>query len=61
MTKDGKEIAMNDMTGMNADLVRELLPDLAFERFGELERDVIEGRGHTGQASVVQAIGRRVG
>ena len=45
---------------LTADLVRELLPDLAFERCEELERDVIEGRGHTGQASVVQAIGRRV-
>ena len=45
---------------LTADLVRELLPDLAFERCEELEREVIEGRGHTGQASVVQAIGRRV-
>ena len=46
---------------LTADLLRDLLPDLTFERCEELERKVVEGRGHSGQSAVVQAIGRWVG
>jgi len=43
-----------------ADLRGELT-DLAFVHAAELEREVIEGRYHTGRASVVQVIARRPG
>ena len=45
---------------MTLDLLREELPGLVFEREREVERDVVEGRYHTGLASVVQVIARRV-
>ena len=35
------------------------LPDLTFSHLAELEREVIEGRFHTGIGSVVQAIGTK--
>lgn len=44
---------------LTAELVRQSFPNLAFERCQEIEREVIEGSGHTGLAAVVQAIGRR--
>ncbi len=39
-------------------LLREL-PNLEFSHLVEIEREVVEGTYHTGQASVVQAIGHR--
>ena len=45
---------------MTLDLLREELPGLVFELEREVERDVVEGRYHTGLASVVQVIARRV-
>jgi SAM-dependent methyltransferase len=39
--------------------LRDELPGLVFEVARETERDVIEGRFHTGRASVVQVVARR--
>lgn len=39
--------------------LREELAGLDLEHAAELERDVIEGSGHTGRASVVQVVARR--
>ena len=44
---------------MSLDDLREELAGLEFERAEELERSVLEGRYHTGEASVVQIIGRK--
>ncbi len=44
---------------MTLELLRAELPGLVFERAREIERDVIEGRYHTGRASVVQLVARR--
>lgn len=44
---------------VTADMLREELAGLQFLRLEELEREVIEGRGHTGPASVVQLIARK--
>ena len=40
-------------------LLREDFAGLALERLEEVERDVVEGRLHTGRAAVVQLLGRR--
>lgn len=40
-------------------LLRAELPGLEFVHAAELERDVIEGGGHTGRAAVVQVVARR--
>ena len=39
--------------------IRSQLEGLSFERFEEIERDVVEGRYHTGRAAVLQVVGRR--
>ncbi|MGD9388135.1 MAG: SAM-dependent methyltransferase, partial [Gammaproteobacteria bacterium] len=44
---------------VTADMLRDELPGLQFLRLEELEREVIEGRGHTGLSSVVQLIARK--
>ena len=44
---------------MSEAILRDELPGLEFEHLAELEREVIEGRGHTGTGAVVQAIARR--
>jgi hypothetical protein len=44
---------------MTAALLREELVGLDFEIMRELERDVIEGGGHTGRGAVVQVLARR--
>lgn len=44
---------------VTADMLREELSGLEFLHLEELEREVIEGRGHTGLSSVVQAIARK--
>ncbi|NGP53509.1 class I SAM-dependent methyltransferase [Thioalkalivibrio sp. XN8] len=44
---------------VTADMLREELAGLEFLHLEELEREVIEGRGHTGLSSVVQAIARK--
>lgn len=41
--------------------LRAELPDLEFPVGRELERDVIEGSGHTGRAATVQILARRAG
>lgn len=41
------------------ELLRAELPGLDFVHGAELERDVIEGGGHTGRAAVVQVVARR--
>lgn len=41
---------------MNRELLRAEIPGLSFRHLQELERDVIEGEGHTGHAAVVQVI-----
>lgn len=43
-----------------AALLRAELSGLQFAHLQELERDVIEGQGHTGRAAVVQLVGRNV-
>lgn len=43
------------------DDIRGELSGLEFERFAEIERAVVEGRGHTGDAAVLQIIGRKPG
>lgn len=44
---------------MTTDIAHRTFPDLTFEHCEELERDVIEGIGHTGRAAVLQVIARR--
>jgi SAM-dependent methyltransferase len=44
---------------MTAAQLREELAGLEFEILRELERDVIEGGGHTGRGAVVQVLARR--
>ena len=44
---------------LTADLLRAEIPGLEFLYIEELEREVIEGTGHTGLASVVQLIARK--
>lgn len=44
---------------MSAETLRAEFPGIEFERLVELEREVIEGSGHTGTGAVVQAIGIR--
>jgi len=44
---------------VTADMLRDELPGLQFLRLEELEREVIEGRGHTGLSAVVQLIARK--
>lgn len=44
---------------MTADKIRQELPNLEPVLLREVERDVSEGQGHTGMASVVQLIARR--
>ena len=41
---------------MTADILRETFLDLEIESLEELERDVVEGSGHTGHAAVVQLL-----
>ena len=45
---------------MTLDGLREELVDLEFQISRELERDVIEGTGHTGRGAVVQILARRL-
>jgi SAM-dependent methyltransferase len=44
---------------MTAAQLREELVGLEFEIIRELEREVVEGGGHTGRGAVVQVLGRR--
>lgn len=44
---------------VTADLLRREIPGLEFLHLEELERDIVEGRGHTGPASVVQLLARK--
>lgn len=44
---------------MTESIARQTFPELEFERCEELQRDVIEGSGHTGRAAVLQVIARR--
>ncbi len=44
---------------MTKDIARATFPELEFEHCEELERDVVEGSGHTGRAAVLQVIARR--
>jgi SAM-dependent methyltransferase len=46
---------------MTADALRQELAGLEFEVCREVERDVVEGRFHSGRAAVVQVLGRRPG
>ncbi|MCB9395517.1 MAG: class I SAM-dependent methyltransferase [Acidimicrobiaceae bacterium] len=46
---------------MTVEALRRELEGLEFEHAAELEREVIEGAGHSGMASVVQVIARRPG
>ncbi|MFN8023433.1 MAG: methyltransferase domain-containing protein [Acidimicrobiales bacterium] len=46
---------------MTLDALRVELDGLEFEYGAELEREVIEGAGHTGMASVVQVVARKPG
>jgi SAM-dependent methyltransferase len=41
---------------MDREILRSEIPGLSFRHLQELEREVIEGEGHTGHAAVVQAI-----
>jgi hypothetical protein len=41
---------------MNLDILREELDGLVFQHAVELQRDVIEGRFHTGKGAVVQMV-----
>ena len=45
---------------MTLDGLREELVDLEFQIARELERDVIEGTGHTGRGAVVQILARKL-
>ena len=49
---------MADMM-MSKEILKEEIPGLSFRYLLETERDVSEGRGHTGHAAVVQAIATR--
>ena len=44
---------------MTPELLQNELQGLTFERLQKIEREIIEGIGHTGMGSVVQVIGRR--
>lgn len=44
---------------VTAEMLREELAGLEFLRLEELEREVIEGRGHTGLSAVVQLVARK--
>jgi hypothetical protein len=44
---------------MTADALRRELAGLELEICREVERDVVEGRFHSGRAAVVQVLGRR--
>lgn len=44
---------------MSKEILKEEMPGLSFRHLQEIERDVIEGKGHTGHAAVVQAIATR--
>lgn len=44
---------------VTADMLRQELPGLQILHLEELEREVVEGRGHTGLAAVVQLIARK--
>lgn len=44
---------------LTADILRAEIPGLDFLRLEELEREVIEGTGHTGLSSVVQLVARK--
>lgn len=44
---------------LTADILKTELAPLVFDRLLEMQRDVIEGSGHTGRGAVVQAIARR--
>lgn len=52
----GPPIAENMLT---AEIARDAFASLEIERCQELEREVVEGTGHTGHAAVLQFIGRR--
>lgn len=52
--------AVPEMT-MSLELLRDELPGLEFWHAAELERDVVEGSGHTGVGAVVQLIARKPG
>lgn len=52
--------AVPEMT-MSLELLRDELAGLEFLHAVELERDVVEGAGHTGVGAVVQVIARRPG
>lgn len=45
---------------MTAEVLREELDGLTFEVLREVERDVVEGKYHTGRAAVVQVLGRKL-
>lgn len=49
-----------DMT-MSLDLLSDELAPLQFLHAAELEREVVEGDGHTGVGAVVQVIARKAG
>ncbi len=44
---------------MSAAMLKQDFKDLSIEHLEEVRRDVIEGRGHTGAADVVQLIARK--
>ena len=44
---------------MSADVLKQELSGLEFEILQELERDVIEGKFHTGRGAVVQLLGKK--
>lgn len=52
----GPPVAENMLT---IDIVRNEFAELEFLHLEELERDVVEGHGHTGRAAVLQLIGRK--
>lgn len=54
-TGGGNDVDMMQTAGS----LREELPDLSFEHLNELKRSVVEGKFHTGDACVVQAIAKR--
>ena len=47
-------------TMQSINTLKQELPSLEFNHLVEIEREVIEGTYHTGLASVVQAIGKKV-
>lgn len=54
-TGGGNDVDMMQTTSS----LKEELPELKFEHLQELQRSVIEGKYHTGNASVLQAIAKR--